>query len=79
MYVFQILHNLNNNLNEYGEATPPLRIEDRQESIRLWSTREARAMHSIINSALLLKVNVYVYHLISKSQHLLYKIIFLEF
>lgn len=50
----QILTNLKQDLCEDGnpmEITP----SDRADSVRLWSGREARVIHSIVNCALALK------------------------
>lgn len=51
----QILKNLNDDLSEDGSHIE-LTANDRQESLKLWSSRETRVLHSIINLALQQKV-----------------------
>lgn len=52
--VQQIIKNLNNGLCEDGN---PMEINDtdRNYSLRLWSGREVRVLHSIVNCALVVK------------------------
>lgn len=52
--VRQMLNNLKQGTCEDGNPAEISKV-DRSDSIRLWSGREARIMHSIINCALLLK------------------------
>jgi len=53
--MLQILHNLDAGLCEDGSPAE-LNPSDRNESRKLWASREVRVLHSIVNCALYQKV-----------------------
>ena len=53
-----MLENLNNGKSEDGSIT--ISIDDANESLRLWSGRRTRVLHSIVNCAIALKVSYFL-------------------
>lgn len=64
--VRQILKNLNNGATEDGNPME-LSETDRNESIQLWTDRQRRVQHSIVNCALQQEVNSKILRLIKSE------------
>lgn len=59
--------NLRDGKTEDGEGTITSE-QDKTESIRLWTGRETRVLHSIVNCAIAMKVRYFFFYSLTKKE-----------